>query len=165
MLPLATTFYDIVLFGHVLAVVIALGPTFAYPVFLLAAQRHGGRAIPAVGDGIQLWEQRVVGPGVLVILATALYMVIDRWEFSEFFISWGFLAVLALGGISGALVIPRSRKLVELAKRDIDASPAEGPVKWSREYEAVSDQLSRFGLITGLIVLLTVYFMTAKPFL
>lgn len=169
MLPLATTFYDIVLFGHILAVVIALGPTFAYPAFVFAARAHGGRAMPAVGEGIRIWDQRVVAPGLLVILASGIYMVIDDpftlWDFSTFFISWGFLAVIVLGGIGGAYLAPRTRKLIELAEADIERTPRDEPVKWSSEFERVSVEVSRAGVAVGAIVLFTVYFMTAKPFL
>lgn len=167
MLPLATTFYDIVLFGHILAVVIALGPTFAYPAFVFAARAHGGRAMPAVAEGIRIWDQRVVAPGLLVILATAIYLVIDspRWEFFTFFVSWGFLAVIVLGGIGGAYLAPRTRKLIELAEADIARTPRDEPVKWSSEFERISVEVSRAGVGVGAIVLFTVYFMTAKPFL
>lgn len=166
---LATTFYDIVLFFHILAVVIALGPTFAYPAFVFAARAHGGRAMPAVGEGIRIWDQRVVAPGLLVILASGLYLVIDDpfslWAFSTFFVSWGFLALIVIGGIGGAYLAPRTRKLIDLAEADIAKTPRDEPVKWSSEFERISVEISRAGMIVGAIVLFTVYFMTAKPFL
>jgi len=60
--------------------------------------------------------------------------------------------------------MPRSKKIVELAERDIAAS-GDGPVELSAEYQALSKQLGQVGMFAGLVVILTIYVMTAKPFL
>jgi hypothetical protein len=54
--------------------------------------------------------------------------------------------------------------LVEVAEADIAASGA-GEVTLSEEAREISGALGRVGPLAGVIVLLTVYFMTAKPFL
>lgn len=161
----AVQFYDVVLFVHVAAVVLAFGPTFAYPVFLAAAERRGGRALPAVGDGISAWDRIAGTVGILVILASGVYLVADRWDFADFFVSWGFLAIIVLGGLVHGYFGPRTRRLVELAERDIKATPGDGPVEFSAEYRRLSKQVGRVGGAAGLIVILTLYVMTAQPFL
>ena len=158
----AVQFYDVVLFVHILAVVLAFGPTFAYGVFLSVAQRTDPRAIPAVGRGIQAWD-KIASFLLIVILAAGIYLTADRWEFSDFFISWGFLAVIAIGALSGGFFMPQTRKAVELAERDIAAS-GDGPVQLSAEFEAVNKRLGQVGGAAGLLVVLTIYVMTAQPF-
>lgn len=161
----AVTFYDVVLFLHITALVIGFGPTYAYGVFLATAQRTDPRAIPAVARGILAWD-RVAMISLLVILAAGVYLVADSpaWEFSDFYVSWGFLAVIVAGGLAGGYFTPRTRKLVELAERDV-AAAGGGEVKLSAEFDALSRQLAMVGTGFGLFLILTVYFMTAKPFL
>lgn len=161
----AVQFFDVIVFFHVMAVILTFGPTYAYAVFLIAAEKRGGRAIPAVGDGIAMWDRIGSTAGLLVILASGLYLTADRWDFADFFISWGFLAIIVIGGIVHGYLRPRTRQLVELAERDIAATPGEGPVKFSSEFQALNAQVGKVGTVVGVVVLLTVYVMTAKPFL
>ena len=109
-MSLAVTFYSVVLFFHILAVVLAFGPTYAYPAFLAVAEKTDPRAIPAVGRGIMAWE-RIGTPMLLVILAAGIYLVADSpaWSFSDFYISWGFVAIIIIGGLSGAYFAPKTR--------------------------------------------------------
>jgi hypothetical protein len=162
MLTSAVAFYDVVLFVHILAVVLAFGPTFAYPVFLAVAERSDPRALPAVGRAIHAWD-RIGAIMLVVIIAAGLYLTIDRWSFSDFFISWGMLAVIVLGGLSGGYFMPRTKRLVALGERDIAAS-GEGEVKFSAEFQALNKQVGKVGTVAGLIVILTIYVMTAQPF-
>jgi hypothetical protein len=50
------------------------------------------------------------------------------------------------------------------AKRDIEAA-GEGEVEFGEEFNRASAAGARVGPIAGLIVILTIYFMAAKPFL
>ena len=44
----AATFYEVVLAVHIMAVVIAFGVTFAYPIMFAVAAKHGPRSLPLV---------------------------------------------------------------------------------------------------------------------
>lgn len=163
----AVTFYDVVLFVHIFAVLLAFGPTYAYPVFLAVAERTDPRAVPAVGRGIATWDRFGVWM-LLVILAGGLYLVADSsaWGFGDFYVSFGFLAVIVLGGLAGAFFAPNTRRLVEIAERDIAAADQAGKeVELSAEFRALSGRIGRVGAFAGVLVLVTVYVMTAKPFL
>jgi len=165
MIPVAEVmFFDVVLFFHILAVVLAFGPTFAYALFLGVAQREGGRSIPTVGRSIVQWDSTVGTAGALVILASGIYMAADRWDFSDFFISWGILAVIVIVGVVHAVMIPTTRKAVAAAERDI-AGAGPGEVTFSEEFNNLNRKLAQFGTALGLLVILTLYFMSAKPFL
>ena len=52
----------------------------------------------------------------------------------------------------------------EIAERDIAAS-GEGPVTLSAEFQALNQQVAKVGTATGIFLILTIYVMTAKPFL
>jgi hypothetical protein len=164
MLSATVTFYDVVLFVHITAVVLAFGPTFAYPVFLAVAERTDPRSLPAVGRGIAAWD-RVALILLVVIIAGGLYLVADGpWSLGDFYISFGFLAVIIIGGLSGAYFTPKTRRLVELAERDIAASEP-GATRLSEEYQVLNRQVGKVGTLAGLLVIVTIYVMTAKPFL
>ncbi len=97
-----------------------------------------------------------------VVLLSGLYLVSDGpYEASDFFVSWGFLAILILFGLVHGFFAPRTRQAVKLAERDLGA----GDRKLSSEFDELSAKLSKVGGIAGLIVVLTIYVMTAKPFL
>lgn len=160
----AVTFYDVVLFFHILAVVLAFGPTFAYPVFLAVAERTDPRSIPAVGRGIAAWD-RIGIMLLVVILAAGLYLVADNpaWSFGDFYVSFGFVAVIVLGGLAGAYFTPNTRKLIELAERDLAASAPDAEL--SAEFQALNRRVGQVGTLAGILVIITIYVMTAKPFL
>ncbi len=163
MVAAAVQFYDVVLFVHLSAIVVAFGPTFAYPVFLAVAERTDPRAIAAVGRGIQAWD-RILGGLLVVVIASGVYLVIDGpWSFGDFYVSWGIAAVLVLAALAGAYFTPKTRRLVEIAERDMEAAAAS-EAKLSDEFRALNAQIARVGALTGLIILLTIYVMTAKPF-
>mgnify|MGYP000689856124 CR=1 FL=1 len=51
-----------------------------------------------------------------------------------------------------------------IAERDI-AAAGDGDVQLSAEYQALNQQVAKVGMAVGLFVVLTIYVMTAKPFL
>ncbi len=162
MIATAVQFYDVVTWLHVTAVVIGFGPTFAYAVFAITAQREGGVALPAVGRATMLWDRTVNTAMMTLILLTGIYLASDGpYDFSSFFVSWGFVAILVLFGLTHGFFIPRTRRQVELAERDL-ASPER---KLSAEFDAVTGQVAKVGVAAGLLIILTIYVMTAKPFL
>jgi hypothetical protein len=149
----AVQFFDVVLFFHILAVVLAFGPSFAYAVFFAVAARTGPGALPAVGRGVLAWDRGVGTLAMIVILASGIYLTADRFEFGDFFVSWGMAAILLLFALVHGFFIPSTRRYVEAAEA-------------GREEEAqrIADRLNRVGPIAGLVVVLTIYVMTAKPF-
>jgi len=152
--------YKIALFLHILAVVLAFGPTFGYGFFFSVAPQHP-RATPAILAGVQKVDRYLVNPGMIVLLLAGLYLLSDGpWEASDAFISVGFLAILVLFGLQHAFFQPKVRQARALAEKDLKSGGELGP-----EFNAISGQLSRAGGIAGLIVVITVFFMTYKPFL
>ena len=163
-IPLAVQFYDVVLWLHITAAVLAFGPTFGYAIIQTVAERTDPRAIPAIMRGFSTVDRYMVTGGSLVLIAAGLYLTIDAWEFSDAFVSFGIVAILVLLGLLHGFFLPNERKLAALAERDAAASPA-GEVKLSDEYWAASKRVGQIGTLAGIIIILTLYFMTAKPFL
>jgi len=154
--------YKIALFLHVLAVVLAFGPTFGYALFFSVAPQYP-RATPAILSGVQRCDRYLVNPGMIVLLLAGIFLLVSSdhvWEASDAFVSVGFLAIIVLFGLQHAFFQPQVRKAKELAERDLQAGDT-----LSAEFEEVSQRIGRVGTLAGLIVVVTIFFMTYKPFL
>lgn len=152
--------YKIALFLHILAVVLAFGPTFGYGLFFSVAPQYP-RAVPAILAGVQKCDRYLVTPGMIVLLLAGIFLLVDGdWESSEAFITVGFLAIIVLFGLQHAFFMPQTQKARELAERDLESGDT-----LSDEFEAVSDRLAKVGGLAGLIVVVTIFFMSYKPFL
>lgn len=159
MFTLAVRFYDVVLTIHILAVVVAFGVVFAYPV-LDAWFRH---ALPA--NLAKLHElhlalgQRVITPAMVVVLLAGLYLALqDPWSLGDPWISATFAILLVLFGLVGAVLTPGDRRLAQLAQRDADAGG--GP---SADYERERKRTDAFGGLALLLVIVATFLMVDKP--
>jgi uncharacterized membrane protein len=152
--------YKIALFLHILAVVLAFGPTFGYAFFFSLSPQYP-RATPAILAGIQRVDRYLVNPGMIVLLLAGIYLLVDGpWETSDAFISVGFLAIIVLFGLQHAFFQPKVREAKELAERDLKAGGS-----LSDEFVALGDRIGKVGTLAGLIVVATTFFMVYKPFL
>jgi uncharacterized membrane protein len=155
---LAVTFFDVVLTVHVLAVVVAFGVVFAYPV-LDAAFR---RAVP--GDVAALHRlhlqlgRRVISPAMLVVLLAGVYLALDRWSLGDPWISATFAILFVLFGLMGGVLTPADRRLAGLAERDAGAGGA-----LSAEYERARRKADLARALTLVLVVVAIFLMVAKP--
>jgi uncharacterized membrane protein len=154
--------YKLALFLHIVAVVLAFGPTFGYAFFFSVVPKYP-RSAPAVLEGIQKVDRYLVNPGMIVVLLAGIYLLIasdDAWSGGDAFISVGFLAIIVLFGLQHAYFQPKVRELKELAERDLEKGDALSP-----EFEAIGGQVGKVGTLAGLIVVITIFFMSYKPFM
>lgn len=155
MITASVQFYEVVVFLHITAVVLAFGPTFAYSVFFAVAAKGEPAGLAIVGRGVLAWDRTAGTLGMIVVLLSGLYLAgEDPWSFSDFFISWGFAAILVLLGLAHGFFIPSAKKFVAAVEAGRDG-----------EVEDLTQRFNVVGPIAGLIVILTIYVMTAKPFL
>jgi hypothetical protein len=159
---LAIFFYDIVLSVHIAAIVIAFGVTFAYPVLIPFLVRHHPRTMPAIHEAQGRIGKLVITPAATIALLAGAYLASDRDYWSEPWVSVPLVILLVLLGLGGAFFSPHERKAAELAARDVAAAP-DGEVAWSEEYQAVSNRIAMVGALASVLVLVAVFFMTAKP--
>ena len=154
--------YKIALFLHVLAVVLAFGPTFGYALFFSVAPTYP-RATPAILAGVQKCDKYLVNPGMIVLLVAGIYLVAtsdDAFDNSDVFISVGYLAIIGLFALQHAFFQPQVRKAKAVAERDLKAGDT-----LSEEFEALGRRIGQVGTLAGIIVVVTIFFMTYKPFL
>ncbi len=152
------TDYSVGLFIHILAVVLAFGPTFAYGIIFSVMPDHP-RSAPALFDAIRKVDRYLVDPGMVVVLLAGIYLMAEgNWDGGEAFIAVGFVAIIALFGLQHAFFRPQGRKAQELAERDLKNGDT-----LSAEFEEISGRLGIVGPIAGLIVVVTIFLMTVKP--
>jgi uncharacterized membrane protein len=152
------TGYSVGLFIHILAVVLALGPTFGYGFIFSVAPQYP-KATPALLAGVQRIDRYLVNPGMIVLLIAGIYLMSKgNWDASESFISLGIAAIIVLFGLQHGFFQPQVRKAKALAERDLQAGDTLSP-----EFDAISKRLGQVGSLAGLIVVVAIFFMVVKP--
>jgi hypothetical protein len=154
----AVGFYEVVLALHILAVVIAFGATFAYPVLLGVVAKSDTRALPALYRALHAISQRVIMPGVAAILVFGIYLASHLHLWSSFFVQWGLGVVIVIGAVEGAYLGPREKRLIEVADQDV-ATAGEGPVSFSAEHDSLVRVIGGVGALMDVLVVITIYFM------
>jgi uncharacterized membrane protein len=155
---LALQFYDVVLAIHVMAVVIAFGATFAYPAFVPWARRAHPAAMPAIHDIRDRVGRYVMSPGMGVVLVAGIYLASKADAWSKAWVTVPLVILVIIGGLGGMFFTPNERRLGELARRDL----ARGG-ELSAEYDALLSRVQAVGLATAGLVLVAIFFMSAKP--
>ena len=154
--------YDLVLFVHITAVVVAFGPTFAYPFFQTVVERVSPRSVPAMLQAMHTSSRYLVTPGLLVVLASGIYLTVDAWDFGQRFVVVGLAVVVVLIVLGATFFDRHEARLIELSKRDVAATGAR-EVVLSADYWAVSKRFARVGIAASLLILLALFFMAVKP--
>jgi hypothetical protein len=166
MLTPAVTFYTFVLAVHIAAILIAFGVTFAYPVMYAVGIRSESRSMPGFHRIQDSVGKFVISPFIGLALLAGIYLASKLHVWSDFYVQWGLVVIVLMGALGGAYFAPRERKLAELAERDIAAadqtSPGERNVVFGAEYKALRRQVMTVGLAANVLILLTIYFMTAQ---
>jgi uncharacterized membrane protein len=154
--------YKIALFFHIVAVVVAFGPTFGYALILSVSPQFP-RSTPALLEGVQRVDRYLVNPGMVILLIAGVVLMISGnniWDGSDFFIVWGWIAIIALFALQHGYFQPAVRKARELAERDLKSGDA-----LSSDFEALSKQYGQVGTLAGVIIIVTIFFMVYKPFM
>ena len=74
--------------------------------------------------------------------------------------SSGFVAIIGLFGLQHGFFQPQTAKAKALAERDLKSGDTLSP-----EFEALGQKIGQVGTIAGIAVVVTIFFMTYKPFL
>jgi uncharacterized membrane protein len=144
---------------HVTAAVVGFGATFAEAVTFPVAMKLDKRHLPYVHK-LQLFiNQRLATPALVIILVTGIYQVSEgNFSFGDMWISATFLIVIVLGGLLGAYFIPTDRRLFAQVTKDL-AETGEP----SKEYLADVRREGVLGMITGILIIVALFLMIAKP--
>jgi len=150
--------YDISVFVHVAAVVVGFGATFAEAIMFPVAMQAGPQHLPYVHRLQLAINQRMASPALGLIILTGVYQTVDRWEFSDFWISATFVIALVLGALNGAYFVPSDRRLAPLVERDLAETGAP-----SEAYLAQAKRQGMIGGLAGVLVLAAIFLMVTKP--
>jgi amino acid permease len=156
---LAVTAYDVVLAIHVMAVVVAFGVVFAYPLMFAVAARHDPRSLPLMHRIETTVDRALVNGALVVVVGAGIYLASEGKHWSEFFVQWGLGAAIAIGALVGAVMIPTSKRAQQLAERDL----ASGGETMSEEYRSATRRLATVGSLLSVLVVVTILFMAIKP--
>lgn len=141
-----------------MAVLAAYGLPLSAPVLLPYLRRRYPAAMPGFHD-VQHWmNQRITGPGTVLLLAFGIYLASKGDHWGETFVSVGLGVIAVIAVVGGGIVVPATRRMAELARADIEAGGG-----WSEAYERVYRRYMAAEIALGLLVLLAVFFMAAKP--
>ncbi len=159
--PLASA-YDFVLALHIISIVIAFGWTFTLPIVYALAVKRDPRSLPLL-HRIEITVSRMLlNPALLVALAAGIFLASDGHHWSEFFVQWGLGAVVVIGGLVGAVLIPAAKRAEEAATRDLEAYTG-GEFVPGESYRAATRTLNTVGSAASLLVLVTIVIMAVKP--
>jgi uncharacterized membrane protein len=160
----AVALYEVAKALHILAVVGAFGLPLAYPLLVPYARRAHPQAMPAVHDIQYRLNQRVTAPGTVLILLLGAYMASKKDLWGETWVTVPLIILLAIGGIGGALVVPATKRLAALARRDLTRADAPGDtVAFSPEYDREYRRYLLYEALLGALVIVAVIVMTTKP--
>ncbi len=149
----AVIFYDVVLWLHITAVVTAFGALFAYPVFL-AVNARAPIAERANFHRLQIaFSKLITGPAIGVVLLAGVYLAGERHLWSRAWVIVPFILLLVIAGL-GATVLRRGEQA-------LIASSESGE---ERAYAAVLARVRIWTTITIALIVVTIFFMVAKPF-
>ncbi len=167
----AASAYELVLALHIMAVVVAFGVTFAYPIVFAVGARHDPRSLPLLHRVEYTVARWLVNPGLLVVVLAGIYLASDGHHWSEFFVQWGLAAVIVIGGVIGAVMMPTAKRAELIAERDLHPAgasasavdTAEQTPVMSDEYRVLTRRLATVGTLLSVLVLVTIFIMVIKP--
>jgi hypothetical protein len=160
-LVVGVAFYQVILAVHIMAVVVTFGVIFAYPLIQLVGYRLDPRALPWYHQVQRLIGQRLISPGLLVVLLAGIYLASKLHQWSYFYVQWGLAIVVIIGALGGLFFSPNEKRMAELAERDL-ATAGGGAVVWSEEYLAVRRRHVAVATGVAILVLVTIYLMTVR---
>jgi hypothetical protein len=152
MLLAAVRFYDVVLWIHVTAVVVAFGALFAYPLFL----RVNSRAAIEQRAGLHrlqiAFSKRITGPTIVVVLAAGVYLASDGHLWSHGWVGAGLGLLIVIAGLGATVLRKGEERLLALAEQHDESG-----------YAAALATVMSWTVLTLALLVVTIFLMTVKP--
>jgi hypothetical protein len=146
-------FYDVVLWIHITAVVAAFGTLFAYPVFL-AVNAKTPLAQRANFHRLQIaFSKRITGPAIGVVLLAGVYLATDAHLWSRTWVVVPFILLLVIAGLGVTVLRRNEERLIQTAEGGDEAG-----------YAAALSATKTWTFVTIALIVITIFFMAAKPF-
>jgi uncharacterized membrane protein len=150
------SYYEFLLFGHLLFVAVWVGTDVALQCFALRARRAGPERMIQFTADVEWLGLRLLTPASLLVAVFGVLLVIDSevFEFSQFWVTAGLIAFLASAITGSAFLGPETGRISKLGAE-------KGP-----EDPEVQARISRVFLISRIelvILILIVLDMVVKP--
>ena len=159
----AISTFDISVFLHVTAVVVGFGATFAEAIMFPVAMRLDARHLPYVHRLQLAINQWLATPALVVVLLTGIYQVSEGgYSFGDAWISASFTILIVLGGLIGGYFVPADRRLGAMVEREL-ADAGAGGVTLSEDYQRGARTEGIVGTVTGVLIIVAIFLMVAKP--
>lgn len=155
------TLYSAIKAFHIMAAFAAYGLPFAYPFLLPYLHRHHPEALPGVHTIQHRLNITLTGPGTVLLFLFGTYMATKNHLWGEPWVDVP-IAILAIIVVAGGLIVRWTGELAHLAAAD--ASSPTGPITFSSTYSTTYRRYMATETTLGLLVLIAIFFMTAKPF-
>ncbi len=143
--------YTVVVAAHIIAVVAAYGLPLGAPLLVPYVRRHHPEALNGLHAAQYRLNTLVTGPFTVLVLAFGIYLASDGHRWGDPFVSIGVSAIAIIAVVGGAVVVPAVKRLAVL-------EPSAG------EYAAVYRRYMAAEAFLGIVVLVTIFAMAAKPF-
>jgi uncharacterized membrane protein len=145
-------FYEVVLWVHITAVVLAFGALFAYPLFLVQnakapiAERAGFHRLQIA------FSKRITGPTIVVVLVAGIYLASDAHLWSQGWVGAGLGLLIVIAGLGASVLRKGEERLLAMAAAGDEAG-----------YGRALRPVMRWTLVTVLLLVATIFLMAVKP--
>ncbi|HXD53476.1 MAG TPA: DUF2269 family protein [Solirubrobacteraceae bacterium] len=145
-------FYDVVLWLHITAVIVAFGALFAYPLFLTVNARAPISQRAALHRLQIAFSKRITGPTIVVVLAAGIYLASDAHLWSRGWVGAGLALLIVIAGLGATVLRKGEERLLALA----EAGQQDG-------YDAALRTVLAWTLLTVALLVVTIFLMAVKP--
>jgi hypothetical protein len=159
--PDKVSFYNIVLFLHILSAIVAFGITFAYPMIFAALTRNGNVRHLAWWHRTQAEiERKLVTPAATLVLICGIYMAAEGpYGFRSTFVSAGIFFLIGIMGLLGGVLIPTETRAAAVAERAIGP---DGSGELGADYQALARRMQIAGSVASLLVVVILFLMVTR---
>ena len=165
-MPLAVTNYELSVFIHIAAVVVGFGATFAESILFPVAMKMSARNLPYVHRLQLVINQFFALPALVIVAATGIYQMAEgNWDYGDFWVSGTLTIVVIIALLLLGFFIPADRKLLPIIERALaDAGDRELQLAdLPPEYRRWGRLEGLVGSLTGILLIVAIYFMVTKP--
>jgi hypothetical protein len=143
--------YSVVVALHIIAAFAAYGLPAAYPLVLPYLRRRHPEALAGVHAIQYRLNVVLTGPFTVLLFGAGVYLASKRDLWGEPFVAVGLVAIVIIGVVGGAVIVPATKALAGL-------DPA------SAEYDRTFRGYLYAEIFLALVVLAAIFAMAAKPF-
>jgi uncharacterized membrane protein len=147
------TLYLTVKFLHVLVAIVAVGSSAGSSLWLRLAMRSPAH-LPFALRSAKFLDEFLTRPGLIVLLATGLWMAASRWSLALLWVRSALILVAIVLVLLYVVVGPLLQRLIRVA--EVEGMASSRWARLDRGFEVA-------GGASGLIIIVVVWLMVTKP--